>query len=209
MKNQTSNDYKEETKKVYEKFTLKFAEKFAEYLPKYLLMEIEEFAKKIPGGGKILDIGSGSGDHALFLKNKGFDVFCIDISPEMIELCKEKGLKAKVMDLEKLQFQPKSFDAVWAYTSLLHIPKSNLNSVLKKIKETLKPNGIFFIGMKKGAGEGFVSENKYPGVKRWFSLFSDEELRDFLEVYFIIDSYSETKVDDDHVFLNYLCRSED
>lgn len=201
-----SENYKSLTKSAYDKLAPKFGERFAEYR-KYIVKDVEEFLKKIPKGSKILDIGSGAGDQSLFFKEKGYDIFCIDISKEMVRLCKGKGLSAEVMDLEDLKFEPHTFDAVWAYTSLLHIPKSHLDSALKKIKEILKPNGIFFLGMKKGESEGFVEKEKYPGAKRWFSLFSDKELRKYLESYFVIEYFSEVKPYN-KTFLNYICRSK-
>jgi SAM-dependent methyltransferase len=49
-------------------------------------------------------LGYGPGRDAICFQNKGFDVTCVDISTEMIKLCKEKGLKAFVMDFENLDF---------------------------------------------------------------------------------------------------------
>lgn len=42
--------------------------------------------------GKVLDVGAGSGRHSLYLREKGFDVFSIDISPEAAEIMKIQGL---------------------------------------------------------------------------------------------------------------------
>src|SRR5215210_202107 len=45
-------------------------------------------------GTRVLDIGCGTGRHALYLqKEKGFDVFGIDTSPLAIRVCKLQGLK--------------------------------------------------------------------------------------------------------------------
>ena len=42
--------------------------------------------------GRILDVGAGSGCHALWLQDKGLDVTAIDISPYSIETMKERGV---------------------------------------------------------------------------------------------------------------------
>ena len=42
--------------------------------------------------GKVLDVGCGAGSHSLYLKQKGFTVKSIDISPKAIEVCKRRGL---------------------------------------------------------------------------------------------------------------------
>ena len=169
--------YKEETKKSYNKFGHDFADKSADYIKNHLNEEFRIFTEMCSPNAKILDIGSGSGNHALELKELGFDVTCIDISEEMVRLCKEKGLKAEVEDMENMNFPDNSFDGAWIYTSLLHIPKNKLPETLKKIKKIIKPNGVVMLGMKKGKDEGFREQPEYPGTKRWFSLFIDEELR--------------------------------
>ena len=43
--------------------------------------------------GRVLDIGSGAGRHAIYLQNKGLDVLGIDNSPMALKVAKERGLK--------------------------------------------------------------------------------------------------------------------
>ena len=43
--------------------------------------------------GTILDIGCGAGSHSLFLKEKGFVIKSIDISPKAIACCRLRGLQ--------------------------------------------------------------------------------------------------------------------
>jgi ubiquinone/menaquinone biosynthesis C-methylase UbiE len=95
-------EYSEPTKSAYEKYAKQYGEstKGMEYL---LMGDIESFLYNL-AGKKILDLGYGPGRDAICFQNKGFDVTCVDISTEMIKLCKEKGLKAFVMDFENLDF---------------------------------------------------------------------------------------------------------
>ncbi|MBR5780675.1 MAG: methyltransferase domain-containing protein [Bacteroidales bacterium] len=53
--------------------------------------KIEQKALKM-AKGKVLDVGAGSGCHALWLQDKGMDVTAIDISPYSIETMKERGV---------------------------------------------------------------------------------------------------------------------
>ena len=95
--------------------------------------------------GRILDVGCGAGSHSLFLKEKGFDVKAIDISPKAIECCRLRGLKnAEVMDVLN---ETDTFDTVL----LLMNGSGILNSleqtpeVLAKLKTLLNKNGQILI----------------------------------------------------------------
>jgi len=42
---------------------------------------------------KVLDVGAGTGDHALYLQNEGHDVTAIDISPDSCEIMRKRGIR--------------------------------------------------------------------------------------------------------------------
>ncbi|HXD10472.1 MAG TPA: class I SAM-dependent methyltransferase [Anaerolineales bacterium] len=71
----------------------------------------------------LLEIGAGTGQNSKFFQDRGMQVSSIDLSPEMIKLCQQKGLSAQVMDMTELDFPPNSFDTVYSLNSLLHIPR--------------------------------------------------------------------------------------
>src|SRR3989338_4372351 len=148
-------DYRSETKRCYDLFADDFDTKFEVYVQQYLYQEIAELTRRLPPPATIVDLGSGPGNQALYLQHQGYKLTCIDISETMVEKCRQKGLAATVMDFENLEFPSNSFDGVWAYTSLLHIPKQNLEWALMQISAIMKPSAYFFLGMKEGSGEGF------------------------------------------------------
>ncbi|MES3004823.1 MAG: class I SAM-dependent methyltransferase [Patescibacteria group bacterium] len=155
--------------------------------------------------GKVLDVGSGPGRDGLVLKNAGLDVVCLDASKSMIELSEAKGLKSVLGDFDKLPFSSRSFDGVWAYTSLLHTPKSKIKEPLMEINRVLKKNGIFGLGLIEGETE-LYRESSGVGKPRWFSFYKKEEIEVLLlyagfEVIYYEDFQVNTKK-----YLNFICR---
>ena len=60
----------------------------------------------------LLEIGAGPGRDSKFFQEHGLNVVCTDLSPEMVALCRAKGLTAYAMDFLNLEFPANSFDAV-------------------------------------------------------------------------------------------------
>lgn len=114
-----------------------------------------------------------------------------DLSPAMIERCRSKGLNARVMDFMSLDFPPGSFDAVYAMNCLLHVPNKDLPAVLDAIWKVLRPGGLLFVGVYGGESrEGVVETDKHE-PKRFFSVRTDDELRDFVASRFeVLDLHS-------------------
>lgn len=126
---------------------------------------------------RILDVGAGSGQHGKYLSDCGLEVTCIDISPKMIEVCKNKGLEAYVMDFYSIDFPEETFDAIWSMNALLHVPKKSLDVVLTNIKKVLKPGGYFYFGLYGGYESEGVWEEDFYEPKRFFSFYEHEEIQ--------------------------------
>src|SRR5262245_50945367 len=64
-------------------------------------------------GRTLLEVGAGPGKDSLFFQQQGLDVTAIDLSPEMVERCRQKGLRAEVGDVREQGFGLAVFDAVY------------------------------------------------------------------------------------------------
>ena len=168
-------DYKAKTMQAYNTNADAFADKFRRLMDFPDRYEFDQFLELLHGN-TVLDLGCGAGDHSVYFKQQGIDITSIDFSQAMITKCKEKGLNAKVMDAEDLQFPPQSFNGVWAVSSLLHIPKSKLTSVASRIHDLLQENGLLYVCMKEGKGERFVSTPHHKDQERYFSFWHEDEL---------------------------------
>ncbi len=160
--NQMAKEYDEETIDLWDQFPRTFFDIFTERVQ-----------------GSVLDVGSGPGRDGLLFKEKGLDVTCLDASEAMVELCKEKGLRAIAGDFTTMPFEHDLFDGVWAYTSLLHIPKKDVSKAFGEIQRVLKNNGILGLGLIEGDTEGY-RESSGANMPRWFSFYTKEEVEQLL-----------------------------
>jgi ubiquinone/menaquinone biosynthesis C-methylase UbiE len=196
-------DYKEETIDTYNKGIESFAKKFKERFDLKRRKEFQIFIQNLKGN-KILDLGCGAGDHALYFKQQDLEVTAIDLSDEMLELTKEKGINAIKMDIEDLKFNPNTFDGIWAASSLLHVPKKELPKVIETLKIILKEKGVLFIGVFEGEGED-NREGKFG--RRFFSYWKEDELISMLEKDFDLISFHRASREE-RVFLHFTFRKK-
>jgi SAM-dependent methyltransferase len=153
--------------------------------------EREQFLNRITKEGytTLLEIGAGTGRDSLYFQQQGLQVTCIDLTEEMVRLCKEKGLDAQLMDFQHLDFNANSFDAVYALNCLLHVPKAELDRVLEGIHSVLKPGGLFFYGVYGGQETEGVWEKDFYEPKRFFSMFEDEALVQVAKRHFDVEDF--------------------
>lgn len=134
----------------------------------------EPFLALVPSGGRILDAGCGSGrDSAEFLK-RGYQVTAFDGSTEMVRFATERtGLPVLHLTFDAISWR-EEFDAVWAFASLLHLPKGEMSDALPRLTSALKPGGVLFVSLKAGTHEG-------EREGRWFTDTTPDALRSVLD----------------------------
>lgn len=137
----------------------------------------------------ILELGAGTGRDGLYFHENRFDVVCVDLSEEMVRRCKDKGLDARQMDFRKLAFEDGRFDSVYAMNSLLHIPKAEIGGVLAEVHRVLKPGGLFFYGVYGGESSEGVWEGDRYEPKRFFALYTDDELARLAPPLFTVEEF--------------------
>jgi SAM-dependent methyltransferase len=197
-------DYKRETLKVYDQFHEEFEQKFQHQFSKPNVQNLlNQFLTELKGKD-ILDLGSGPGFHSRYFLDRGYQVLAVDNSPAMVELCRKKDVPAKEMDMENLDLKGSRFDGIWAYASLLHLPKEKIPGVIKDLTALLRPRGCLGLAVKEGQNQGFKNYKDYPGAKRWFTYLSDQEIKHMFRQNFTLIDQSRDNYSDNRVFLNYL-----
>lgn len=115
---------------------------------------IEEVLQRYNGAlskCEILDLGCGTGGHAIPLAQRGYSVWGIDFSPAMIELAQEKSSECAT---GKLQFQvgniqsaqlKRSFGAVICMFAVIGYQTTNaeLFTLISNVRRHLQPGGVF------------------------------------------------------------------
>jgi 2-polyprenyl-3-methyl-5-hydroxy-6-metoxy-1,4-benzoquinol methylase len=100
----------------------------------------------------VIDIGCGTGNHALRLSKKGYQVTGVDASSTMLEIAKAKDKEAKIKfikgDMKKLEkVVPKGqrFDAAICLGQVFShlMTNKDVQALLNRLHKILKQNGLF------------------------------------------------------------------
>lgn len=151
----------------------------------------EQFYNRIKQGNKktLLELGAGAGKDSQYFMDMGLEVTAVDMSSEMVRVCREKSIDAYELDFYNISTLNRKFDCIWAMNSLLHVPKVDLPEVLSSIDMVLDDNGLFFMGVYGGkdAERDFVLE-EVTAIPRFFSYYTDSKLKEALSKFFdVID----------------------
>ncbi len=142
----------------------------------------KEFLKiRLARGGKLLDIGMGTGNFLYAAQGKGHDVYGIDFDRDAIEAAKKvfglENVHALDIDGATQKFGRDFFDAATMFQVLEHL--ENPSEFIGKVRSILKPSGYLAISVPY---RGFWDKLK-PGDKppRHLTRWDERSIRNFLE----------------------------
>lgn len=141
----------------------------------------EWLVRQLSPGSSVLDIGCGTGvPTAKQLSKAGLKVLGIDNSTEMIRLARLNVTSAEFteMNVKKLRLGERSFDAVVAFFSLLHVEKGLFPKVLAQVCNSLKPQGYFILSMIEGEAN---AKGKLLGQSLHFTAYPLDQLESVVE----------------------------
>jgi SAM-dependent methyltransferase len=143
---------------------------------------------------RVLEVGCGWGELAEWVaRETGADVCATDLSPRMVELARERGLDARLADVQQLSFADGSFDAAVAAWMLYHVP--DLDRGLSELARVLTPGGRLVVAtnsafhlqeLRELVGSGpspstFTRENGEALLRRHFASVRRQDLDGQLE----------------------------
>ena len=134
----------------------------------------DKFLTRLTPGSHILDFGCGSGRDTKYFLTQGYQVDAIDGSEELCRIASQyTGIQVKQMLFQELDAH-EEYDGIWACSSILHLPKEELKTVLKKMADALKENGVVYTSFKHSEFEG-----ERDG--RYFTDFTIDTFTDFMK----------------------------
>lgn len=155
-------------------------------MPEPVRAAIDDFTSGLPEGARVLEIGSGSGRDAAAIEAAGASVRRSDVTPAFVEMLRADGLEADLLDpltdeLDDPQRPGVPYDAVWASASLLHVARTDLPVVLRRLAEATRQDGLLRMSLKEGDGDGWSTHGVVPTPRR-FVYWREPALREVLEV---------------------------
>lgn len=136
--------------------------------------QLAVFISALQTGAYVLDLGCGPGLSAALMIKAGLRVDATDASPEMVALANaQNGVTARVAMFDDITGTD-VYDGIWANFSLLHAPRADMARHLSALRNTLKPGGLFHIGMKTGSGE------HRDALGRLYTYYTTDELHGLL-----------------------------
>jgi len=129
----------------------------------------EVFLPHVAPGGRILDVGCGSGRDLRACVQRGFRAMGIDGSTALTEMARSfSGAECVTMRIEEMGFD-QQFEGVWACASLLHVPRTAIDNALDRIHHALVPGGVLFASVQEGEGERVADDG------RFYALYQEAE----------------------------------
>lgn len=130
----------------------------------------ERFLRYVPKGGRIMDLGCGSGRDVKWFCDHGYEAYGLDASEELVELArKEFGVDASVGLIEDW-IAEEPFDGLWCCAALMHLDDESIARFFMNVKHNLKTIGALLLSTKSGIETGRDAQGRY------FRDFNEQEI---------------------------------
>jgi SAM-dependent methyltransferase len=145
-------------------------------VPQWVATEIDAFVTELGGSGRVLEIGSGGGRDALELEKRGISVRLTDVSEGFVELLRERGFTADLLDpltdgLDDPERPGVPYDGIWACASLIHVAREDLGTVLRRLAEVARTDGPLHVSVREGDGVDVTTHASASGTRRYVETY--------------------------------------
>ncbi|MGO4256411.1 class I SAM-dependent methyltransferase [Marmoricola sp. RAF53] len=98
--------------------------------------------------GRALDVGCGSGGNSAAVRDLGWDVVALDLSPASLEAARRRGLDVLPGDARELPFPDDSFDLVLSTDAWEHVVEDD--QVAREARRVLRRGGRLLVTVPAG-----------------------------------------------------------
>ena len=144
---------------------------------------LDRFAAEIKGRGPVCDMGCGPGHVARYLKNRGADVFGLDLSPGMLEQARRLNpdISFRQGNMMRLDLDQASLAGIAAFYAIVNLPKASLPDVFREMYRVLLPGGLLLLAFHTGNETSREEELWGRKIAMDFCLLPPDEIRKHLE----------------------------
>ena len=120
------------------------------------------FMEKLPQGGRVLDLGCGTGlPYAGYLVENGFDVLGVDLSDEMVKVSSRNVPGANFVQLSMSEIPYRDeFHGVISSFSMLLLSPDLFKETASRVHSALVDGGFFYLSLNEPIGESDDSESE-------------------------------------------------
>jgi 2-polyprenyl-3-methyl-5-hydroxy-6-metoxy-1,4-benzoquinol methylase len=133
--------------------------------------------------GRLLDFGCGAGQFSKRMRDYGWNVEGLDVSPQVVQMLRETcGLRTHLGSLPHPDIPEGSFAAITMWHSLEHVPFPQ--EVLRAAWHALQPGGLLAVGVPNFASWSFRQFREHwtgLGLPRHLTHFTPTTLRHMVE----------------------------
>ena len=144
------------TADTFNRLAQKYQDKYMDF--EFYLDTYDKFCQMVTvKQASILELGCGPGNITRYLINRrnDFNIFAIDIAPNMIQLARENVPQAKflMMDSRDIHFIQQTFDAVMCGFCTPYMDKSDVANLIKELRAKLNKDGVLYLSTMEGGDE--------------------------------------------------------
>lgn len=157
---------------------------YAELQSKPLDCELlDRFARETAGRGDVCDMGCGPGQVARYLRDKGANIFGLDLSPGMLDQARRLNPDIDFWqgNMLALGLGDATLAGIAAFYAIVNIPAESLPQAFREMARVLQPGGLLLLAFHLGEQVLDVKELWGQPISMNFFLFQPASIGQMLQ----------------------------